>query len=91
MALPGQLGAAVGDDLVGVRVRARARAGLKNIERKMFVQLALDHFLRRLHDQGAALGIKQSEIVVGLRRRPLDQTERANKRPRKAVAANREN
>ena len=51
----GQLAATIRDHFVGVCVRARAGAGLENVEREMFVELSFDHFLRRLHDQGAAL------------------------------------
>ena len=50
----GQLRAAIGDHFVGVRVRARAGTGLKNVEREMLVELALHHFLRRLDDERAA-------------------------------------
>ncbi len=81
-----QLGATIGDHLVGVHVRAGARAGLENIERKMLVELSFDHFLGRLHDERAALGIEQTEIVVGLGRGPFDQTERANEWPGEPVA-----
>ena len=86
---PRELTAAVRDDLVRVGVRARAGAGLKNIEREMFVELAFDHFFRRLHDERGPMRIEQTEIVVRLRRRPLDQAERADKRPRKSIAADR--
>ena len=86
----GQLAAAVRDHFVRVRVRARAGTGLENVERKMFVELALGHFFRGLHDERAALRIEQTKIVIGLRGRPFDQTERANERPRKTLAADRE-
>ena len=86
---PGELAAAIRDHLVRVRVRARARAGLENIEREMLVELALDDFLRGLHDERAALGIEQPEIVVRLRGGPFDQTKRADERPRKTLAADR--
>ena len=42
----------------------------------MFVELALRHFLGRLDDERAALGIEQSEIVIGLRGGPF-QKDRA--------------
>ena len=38
--LAGQLAAAIGDDFVRVGVRARAGAGLENVEREMLVELA---------------------------------------------------
>ena len=78
----GELAAAVRDHFVRVRVRARAGTGLENVEREMFVELALDHFFRRLDDERAAMGVEQTEIVIRLRRGPFDQTERANERPR---------
>ena len=79
----GELAATIGDDFVRVRVRARAGAGLENVERKMLVELALDHFFRRLDDERGAMRIEQTEIVIGLRRGPFDQAERANERPAK--------
>ena len=85
----GELAAAIGDDFVRVRVRARARAGLENVEREMFVELALNHFFRRLNDERAALRVEQTKIVIGLRGRPFEQAERANKRARKTPAADR--
>ena len=85
----GQLAAAIRDDLVRVRVRARAGAGLENVEREMLVELAFDHFLGRLHDERAAMRVEQAEIVIGLRGGPFDQAERANERPGKAIAADR--
>ena len=85
----GELAAAIGDDFVRVRVRARAGAGLENVEWKMFVELALHHFLGRLDDERAALGIEQTEIVIGLRGGPFHQAERANERPRKTPTADR--
>ena len=82
-----ELGAPVRDDLVRVRVCARTRACLKNVERKMVVELSFDDFLGCLHDQRCALRIEQTEIMVGLRGRPFDQTQCANKRPRKPITA----
>ncbi len=86
-----QLRATVCDHFVRVRVRARAGAGLKNIQRKMLVELSIDNFFGRLHDERAAFGVEQAEIVIGLRGSPLDQPKRPNKWTRKSVAADREN
>ena len=47
----------------------------------MFVELALDHFFRRLDDEGGTMGVEQTKIVIGLGRGPFDQAERANERP----------
>src|SRR5437870_7774466 len=62
----GQLRATVGDHFVCVRVRARPRAGLKNVEREMFVQLALDYFFSGLDNERGAIGIEQSEFMIRL-------------------------
>ena len=51
--------------------------------------LPSDHFLRRLDDERAALGIEQTEIVIRLRGRPFQQAERADERARKTPAADR--
>ena len=51
--------------------------------------LPSDHFLRRLHDERAALGVEQAKIVIGLRGGPFQQAKRANKGPRKTPAAHR--
>src|SRR5436190_24249222 len=53
----------------------------------MLVELSFDHFLPCLHDQGRAFRIKQTEIVITLGGGPLDQTQCANKRPRKPITA----
>ena len=85
----GELATTVRDHLVGVRVRARVRTGLENVEREMFVEFAFHDFFRRLHDQRAAFGVEQAEIVIGLGRRPFDQPKCANKRPGKTITADR--
>ncbi len=84
-----QLSAPVRDYFIGVRVGARARAGLKNVEREMVVEFSLSDFLGCLRDQGRALCVQQSEIMVSLRGSPFDQAERANEWPRKSVATHR--
>ncbi len=76
-----QLRATIRDHFVRVCVRARAGTGLENVEREMVVQFSIDDFLGRLHNQRAALGVEQSEIVIGLRSRPFNQSERANEGP----------
>ncbi len=55
----------------------------------MFIQLSIDNFLRGLHNQSAALGVEQTEIMIGLRGRPFDHTERANEWPGESITANR--
>ena len=68
--LPASLRAAVRDDLVHVHVRARAGAGLENIDREMLVELAGDDFLRGLRDEVRAGGIEFAEFAGSPARRP---------------------
>src|SRR5437879_3541000 len=83
----GQLRATVGDHFVCVRVRARPRAGLKNVEREMFVQLALDYFFSGLDNERGAIGIEQSEIMIRLSGGPFDQPKGPNERAGKTIPA----
>jgi len=53
----------------------------------MIVELPFGNFLGCLHNQRRPLCIEQTEIVIGLRGCPFDQTQRANKRPRKPITA----
>ncbi len=85
----GKLTATIRDDFIGVGVRARAGTGLENVERKMFVEFSFDHFFGRLHDEGGPMRVEQTEIVIGLRRGPFDQTERANEWPGEAISTDR--
>src|SRR5947207_10323716 len=85
-----KLRASVGDHFVGVRVCARSRAGLKNVERKMVVEFSFHNLLGCRHNQRRALGIEQTEIMIDLRSRPVDQTQRADERSGKSITAYRE-
>jgi hypothetical protein len=67
-----QLRRAIRDDFIGISVRARARAGLKNVERKMFVEFSLSDFFGRLRDHCCPVGVEQAEILIRLRSRPFD-------------------
>ena len=82
-----ELAGAIGNHFVRVRVGPRAGAGLENVEWKMFVELTLRDLLGRLHDERAPFGIKQTKIVIGLRRGPLEQTEGADERARETPPA----
>ena len=84
-----QLRAPICDYLICVRVRARARASLENVEREMVVQFAFNDFFGRLHDQGRAFGVEQTEIVIGLGGGPLNDPESANEWARETVTADR--
>ena len=53
-----KLSAPVRDDFVRVGVCACAGAGLKNIERKMVVELSLRDFFGCLHDQRCTLSVQ---------------------------------
>ena len=57
---------AVGDHLVDVHVGLRARAGLIDRKRKMLVALAVEDFLRRLHDGLGAARVEEAERAIGL-------------------------
>jgi hypothetical protein len=48
----------ISDHLIRVRVRTRAGSGLKNVEREMLVEFALDHLFRRLNDEGGTMGVE---------------------------------
>ncbi len=82
-----ELDRAVGDHLVGVHVRLRAGTGLEHDQRKLGVELAVDHFLRRALDQCRLVAIELAERRVGARRAFLQQTERADHRPAPLEAA----
>ena len=55
-----QFRGAIGDDLVGVHVEADAGSGLKDVDYKGMVPLALLHFSRSLNDGVGGLGIDES-------------------------------
>ena len=73
----------VRDDLVAVHVGLRARAGLPHVEREVVVQRAVDHLVRRGHDQVPDRGSSVPELHVGLSRRLLEDA-RSHARPRAA-------
>ena len=85
----GQLAGAVRDYFVGIRVRARARTGLENVEREMIVEFPFHHLFGRLDNERGPVGIEQTEIGVRLGRGPFDQTEGADEGPRKSITADR--
>ena len=60
-----QLGGTVGNDLVAVHVEADAGAGLKNIDDKVVVPLALLHFLGGFDDGVGGLLVDQPELAIG--------------------------
>src|ERR1051326_9385924 len=86
---PGQLGTAICDHLIRIRVCARSRTGLKNVEWEIGIVFPFAHFFCGLDDQRASLGVEQSEIMIGLSGGPLNQTKRANERSRETIPADR--
>ena len=66
-----------GDHLVHVHVGRGAAAGLEDVHDELIVELAVGDELRRLHDRRAQRGRQEAEVHVDLRRRLLDQAERA--------------
>ncbi len=54
----------------------------------MFVELPFGDLFGRLHNESAARGIEQAKVVICLRRRPFNQTERANETSRKSIPTN---
>jgi hypothetical protein len=67
-----ELDGAVGDHLVDVHVRLRAGAGLPDIERKLAVELALDHLVADAGDEIGHPARQQAELGIDPRRRLLD-------------------
>src|SRR5262249_16860553 len=67
----------------------RTRAGLKNIDRKMLVQLAFDYLFRRLNNEISLFFIKFAEVAVCLRGSPLDKPQCANQGSAQPISAYR--
>ena len=79
---------AVGDHLIGIHVRLRAGAGLPHRQREMRVELALDHFLHRLHDGLADLFVEDAQRHIGFGRGALNHAQ-ARARWRRAASPSR--
>ena len=77
-------------DLVRVGVGRGARTGLINVDRELFVELAVDHLLGRGGDRACPAAREQAELEVGLSRRPLDQAESADETAWQRLAGDRE-
>src|SRR5262249_44091500 len=67
----------------------RARASLEDIDRKMLVQLAFNHFLSHLNDESRSLFIEFSKIAIRLCGGPLDKSQATNQGPAQPISANR--
>src|SRR5262249_40160139 len=59
-------------------------------QRKMRIELAVEDFLRRLHDRLGAPRIKKPERAIGLRRSALDQRQSRDQRARHELFADGE-
>ena len=64
---------AIGDDLVGIHVEADAGAGLKHVDQKFLIPLAVDDFLRGLRDGVGTMRVDEAEFFVRLGGGTLDQ------------------
>ncbi len=64
---------AIGDDLVGIHVEADAGAGLKHIDQKFLIPLAVDDFLRGLRDGVGTMRVDEAEFFIRLGGGTLDQ------------------
>ena len=80
---------AIGDHLVDVHVRLRAGAGLPDDERKMLVELAVDHLARGGDDRVGDLRLEQALPGVDLGGGELDARQRMHDLDRHAIAADR--
>src|SRR5690606_36328031 len=70
-----------GDDLVGVHVRRRARAGLEHVDGEVLVVLALGDLVGRARDRRGQVRLQHAEPGVHARGGRLQQAERANLSP----------
>ena len=82
----GELDGAIGDHLIGVHVGLRARSGLEHHQRKLAVQLPVDHLLGRPDDQVDLVARQLAQFAVSQRGAFLEDAERADHRPAPAVA-----
>jgi hypothetical protein len=81
---------AIGDHLIEVHVGLRAGAGLPDHQRKVIVELAVDHLARGADDGAGAALVEQPEFAIGLCRGKLDDAERMNDADRHPVLADAE-
>ncbi len=79
----------VSDNLIGVHVRTGTRPGLKNVDRKLRVVVAVGYRLRRLLDSNRNIAFEQTQFRVGARRGPLHETQRRDELARHREPRNR--
>ena len=76
----------VGDHLVRVRVRGRARAGLEHVDRELVIVAALGHLVARAPDSLRQLGVQEPELAVHARGGGLDAAQPVQHRGRHPLA-----
>jgi hypothetical protein len=86
---PAQLAGPARDHLVGVHVCRGARAGLEDVDDEVVVQAAIRHLPGGGPDVAGDPGIERAELGVRCRRRLLDDSQRPDEVPGKALAAHR--
>ncbi len=87
---PEQFDRPIRNDLIGVRVRGRARSGLKDVQDELVVPAAVGNFGRGLHDGPTQAVVQQAQVQVDLGGRPLDEPQRTQERSREAQSADGE-
>ena len=85
-----ELARPVGDHLVQVHVRLRARAGLPHEQRKMRIVLAFDHLVGCRYDSLGEGLVDQSELDIGKGRGLLDHRQSSDERLRHFLLADPE-
>src|SRR5262249_1644413 len=88
--LPGTRTGQMRDHLVGIHVRARARTGLKDIDRKLRIVAALSNLTSSLANGSGERGIELTEVLVGHGRGLLDEAESTNEGARHPQTAQSE-
>ena len=86
----GRAGGQRRDDLVGVHVRAGARAGLEHVDRELVVVRAGRDLVRGGGHGVGEVGVEHAEVLVDARTRTLDQAERADLRGLDGASGDRE-
>src|SRR5665213_1821684 len=81
---------AVGDHLIQIHVGLGAGSGLPHHQRKLIVELAVDHLARGADDGAGPALVEQTQFAVGFGGGELDDAERANDRHRHPVMADAE-
>ena len=84
----GEFNRAVGDDLIGVHIALRARAGLPDDKRKMIVKFAINDLKRCLFDQFSGVGFNKPLRHIHTHGGEFDDAECMHHRDRNFFAAN---